>query len=284
MDKFYIILNNTKKNGNGISESIMNYLKSKGKSCSCKTMDDVENKAYSYTNADDIPDDTECCIVIGGDGTLIQAAGDTYMKGIPYVGINMGTLGFLAEAEAKDVYAALDALINDEYTIEERMMVKGRVISGGKVVAENLALNDIVVKGDSPLRIVRLKVYVNGEFLNLYAADGIIYATPTGSTAYNLSAGGPIVSPTANMIVMTPICPHTLVPGSIVFRGEDKITVEICSDRGDGLHAIIFDGDNVVTVKQGDYAEITASDKKVKMIKLNKLNFFQNLRQKMADV
>ena len=148
-------------------------------------------------------------------------------KEIPLLGINLGNLGFLAEVNQTSLYSALDQLMADDYEVEERMMLEGRVYRGRKLIGQDIALNDIVIGRDGHLRVVRFKNYVNDVYLNSYNADGIIISTPTGSTGYSLSAGGPIVSPNAAMTIMTPIAPHTLNTRSIIFPAQDVITVEI---------------------------------------------------------
>ena len=163
-----------------------------------------------------IPEDTQCVLVIGGDGTLLQASRDLQEKNIPLLGINMGTLGYLAEVEESGVRDALDKLLADEYVVEERMMLEGAAFHNGKQILQDIALNDIVIGRQGRLRILDFRVYVNGEFLNASSADGIILSTPTGSTGYSLSVGGPIVSPEASLILISHIAPHTLNNRSIV--------------------------------------------------------------------
>ena len=153
-----------------------------------------------------MPQGIECAIVLGGDGTLIRAARELKNHSIPLLGVNMGTLGYLAEVELPNYKEALCYLFEQTPDIENRMMMHGRY-SGCKS-EENVAMNDIVITRDGTLRIVHFNVYVNGMLLSSYQADGIIVSTPTGSTGYNLSAGGPVVEPTASMFVITPICSH----------------------------------------------------------------------------
>ena len=240
---------------------------------------------YHYTDPDGIPQDTQCIIVLGGDGTLLQAARDVVHLDIPLLGINLGNLGFLAEVNQTSLYSALDQLMADDYEVEERMMLEGRVYRGRKLIGQDIALNDIVIGRDGHLRVVRFKNYVNDVYLNSYNADGIIISTPTGSTGYSLSAGGPIVSPNAAMTIMTPIAPHTLNTRSIIFPAQDVITVEI----GKGRHCdcekgiASFDGDTFIPMVTGDCIQIRQADVKTKILKLNHLSFVEVLRRKMRD-
>lgn len=283
MDKFYIITNNDKDKDFQITNEIVSYLKKNGKKCQVQQAERKLKGAYHYTNPELIPEGTQCILVLGGDGTLLQAARDVVYRKIPMLGINLGTLGFLAEVDRQSIHAALDKLIADDYEIEERMMLTGTVWHGDKIIGQDIALNDIVIGREGPLRVVRFKNYVNDVYLNSYNADGIIIATPTGSTGYSLSCGGPIVSPNAAMTLMTPIAPHTLNTRSIIFPEEDVITVELGEGRRQvqeqGLAS--FDGDTEIPIVTGDRIVIQKASASVKILKLNHLSFVEVLRQKM---
>lgn len=283
MDKFYIITNNDKDKDFQITNEIVSYLKKNGKKCQVQQAERKLEEAYHYTNPELIPEGTQCILVLGGDGTLLQAARDVVYRKIPMLGINLGTLGFLAEVDRQSIHAALDKLIADDYEIEERMMLTGTVWHGDKIIGQDIALNDIVIGREGPLRVVRFKNYVNDVYLNSYNADGIIIATPTGSTGYSLSCGGPIVSPNAAMTLMTPIAPHTLNTRSIIFPEEDVITVELGEGRRQvqeqGLAS--FDGDTEIPIVTGDRIVIQKASASVKILKLNHLSFVEVLRQKM---
>ena len=283
MDKFYIITNNDKDKDFQITNEIVSYLKKNGKKCQVQQAERKLEGAYHYTNPELIPEGTQCILVLGGDGTLLQAARDVVYRKIPMLGINLGTLGFLAEVDRQSIHAALDKLIADDYEIEERMMLTGTVWHGDKIIGQDIALNDIVIGREGPLRVVRFKNYVNDVYLNSYNADGIIIATPTGSTGYSLSCGGPIVSPNAAMTLMTPIAPHTLNTRSIIVPEEDVITVELGEGRRQvqeqGLAS--FDGDTEIPIVTGDRIVIQKASASVKILKLNHLSFVEVLRQKM---
>lgn len=285
MDRFYIITNNEKDPRLEFTGQIETYLKERGRVCCVQQARREPGGAFHYTDPEQIPEDTQCIIVLGGDGTLLQAARDVVHKGIPLLGINLGTLGFLAEVDRQGLYPALDQLIQDDYEVEERMMLTGTVYRGETVLGEDIALNDIVITREGHLRVVRFNNYVNNEYLNSYNADGIIIATPTGSTGYSLSAGGPVVSPNASMTLMTPIAPHTMNTRSIIFPSEDIVTVEL----GEGRHSncerglASFDGDTEISMITGDRIVIRRADVKTKILKLNHLSFVEVLRQKMRN-
>lgn len=286
MEKFYIISNSQKDQGLECTGKIVSYLEKHGKSCEVQQAERKHDGSFHYTDPDLIPEDTQCIIVLGGDGTLLQAARDVVHREIPLLGINLGTLGFLAGVDKQSLYPALDQLMMDDYELEERMMLTGTVYRDGVVTGSDIALNDIVIGREGPMRVIRFKNYVNNEYLNSYNADGIIISTPTGSTGYSLSVGGPIVSPSASMTIMTPIAPHTLNTRSIVFPAEDVITVEVGEgrhqDHEKGLAA--FDGDTTVPMVTGDRIVIRKASVKTKILKLNHLNFVEVLRQKMRNI
>ena len=286
MDKFFIIANRQKDKELKTARKVEAYLNSKGKSCILRE-ETLEQKARSnhYTDVEKIPKDVECIIVIGGDGTLLQAARDVVNRQIPLLGINMGTLGYLAEIDRSSIDGALNHLMLDEYTIEKRMMLNGKVYHKEELIAEDVALNDIVIGRDGPLHVTRFHNYVNGEFLNSYTADGIIIATATGSTGYSLSAGGPIVSPETNILIMTPVAPHTLNTRSVIFPAEDEITVEI-GEGSQGCEAkavVSFDGDTNVPMRTADRVAIRRSVKDTQIIKISNISFLEVLRRKMKN-
>lgn len=301
MNQFYIIANSEKDKNLETTKRIYDYLTAHGKSCTVREYQKAEGRyalpgeagkpqepvsggiPVGYTNADWIPEGTECILVLGGDGTLIQAARDTVDRRIPLLGINLGNLGYLAEIEKSGVLDAMDSLMADRYTLEPRMMLEGSVYRNREENVHNLALNDIVVNRAGALRVIDYEIYVNGEFLNRYSADGMIVSTPTGSTGYSLSAGGPIVSPMASMIVVTPICPHTLTARSIVLSGEDQVTIRLGSGRrADREEAFAtFDGEVSAAIATGDYVEIRRSEKTADILKISKISFLEVLRNKM---
>lgn len=285
MDTFYIITNYQKDPEMTVAHEIREYLKSKGKTCYIqqKEVEDPQGR-YRYTDAQHVSDEVECVLVLGGDGTLLQAARDLVERSIPLLGINMGTLGYLAEIDRKNIFPALDKLIGGEYTVEHRMMLTGTAFHQSRRMLADIALNDIVISRNGRLRVVDFNVYVDGAFLSSYTADGIIISTPTGSTGYNLSVGGPIVAPEASLILLTAIAPHTLNSRPIVLPDFVEITIEIGTNHGtdiDGAEAT-FDGDTSVKLSSGDRIVITRSMREALMIKTKNTSFLEILREKMS--
>lgn len=206
----------------------------------------------------DMPGDIECVLVLGGDGTLLQAARELLQRHIPLLGINLGTLGFLTSAEKSELPKCLDSVLDDSCSIDERMMLEGVAYHGSEKIQMNIALNDVIIARAGFSRLVELKIYVNGELLSIYNADGIIVSTPTGSTGYSLSAGGPIIFPQTNVIVITPICPHSLQARSLVVSGENRIMIEIGRRRKTQKEEamVTFDGRSAQELETGDRIEI----------------------------
>lgn len=276
MNSFLIIANSDKDINLELSNNILNYLEEHNAKGLL-----VSAAAKYYENnliKDEYLQDVQAIIVLGGDGTMLRAA-RTVGKDIPFLGINLGTLGFLAEVEVANLYKAIDRLLADDYRIEKRMMIEGRV--GDKVYH---SLNDIVITRAGFSRIIGLAVYVNGELLDTYEADGVIISTPTGSTGYNLSAGGPIISPRTKAIVVTPISPHSFSAKSVVFDSLDNISVEIVKKRKtqDTEAIVSFDGDNNMELSAGDVVNAGISSKEVSLIKMYDVNFYSVLRDKIG--
>lgn len=285
MNVFYIITNHQKDENLEVTRKIQEYLEKHQKTCYIQSEAEhvTEEAEYKFTNADKIPKEVECVLVLGGDGTLIQAARDTIKRNIPLLGFNFGTLGFLAEIEKENMYTALDKLMNDEYYLESRMMLTGTVYREGEALATDIALNDIVLNRSGALRTINYEIYVNGDFLYSCPADGIIISTPTGSTGYNLSARGPIVSPSSAMILLTPICPHSLTSSSIVLSAEDKVEVKLGPGRRNANEAAVvtFDGSQSVNLIIGDSVEITQAKEITRLVKISKKSFVETVRKKM---
>ena len=210
-----------------LTNKIVAYIEQKGGTAK-GLMSNVETISDNEFELEDIPQDTQCILVLGGDGTLIRAATRVETLEIPLMGVNLGTLGYLCEVEEATVFDAIDSLMADKYMTEDRIMLTGHK-RGSET--SRVALNDIVIHRKDNLQILSLNVYVNGEFLNNYHADGIIVATPTGSTGYSMSAGGPIVDPKGDMILLTPNNAHNLTSNSIVLSCDDEIQIEILSRR-----------------------------------------------------
>lgn len=285
MKQFCIITNSDKNANYDMAQHIVEYMSKRNRECII-----LENRLSSsagirhFTDVSKIPDGVECAIVLGGDGTMIQAAIDLVHRELPIIGVNTGNLGFLTEVERQNVDAALERLINDDFTIENRIMLKE--ISYFKQPDSRsscYALNDIVVSKRGSGRLITVKVYLNDELADIYRADGIIISTPTGSTGYNLSAGGPVLVPHLKATIVTPICAHSLNKRSLIVDASDRITLEIgqTKDVGEDLAMVTADGRNVGELSTGDRLVIEVPHATTQLIKLSDIGFYERMREKL---
>ncbi|MBI2118514.1 MAG: NAD(+)/NADH kinase [Elusimicrobia bacterium] len=234
----------------------------------------------------------EFALVLGGDGTILRVARTLAPHGIPILGINLGRLGFLAETDIKDLYKILKKALNQELKIEDRDMLKISVFRGGKnkrakteildnLVKSSLALNDCYIHTGSSSRIIELDAYVNGEFLATYIGDGLIISTPTGSTAYSLAASGPIVVPQLPVMLLTPICPHTLAQRPLLVSSQDHVELVIKNCALSKFIFLSFDGQESVSIQLKDRIRIENASQKLKLLVDPKRSYYQILRTKL---
>ncbi len=287
MKHFLIYTNKHKDKKLETTGFIRDYLEKKGQKVTLKIKDAdwKESPTEESEEATDIPVGVDCMIVLGGDGTVLQAARETKKLHIPIIGVNLGTLGFLTEIEPSGLEEALERLIAGDYEQENRMMLNGKVFHHDGETEEGWALNDIVISRSGSLQIIKFNIYVNGQFLHDYSADGMIVTTPTGSTGYNLSAGGPLIEPSAKLIMLTPICPHSLNKRSIILPPEDVIEIEIPMGREGKMQMVEanFDGSHNISLKTGDRIRIVQSEKITEFIHLNQVSFLEVLHKKMRE-
>jgi NAD+ kinase len=228
-----------------------------------------------------LPSLVDMIIVLGGDGTLLSAArlvADS-KKNVPIFGVNLGGLGFMAEVSLEELYANLEKALAGKLRADERMMLTARVIRKGKTIAEHTVLNDAVVSKGTFARMVSLEVSVGDDHLTSIRADGLILATPTGSTAYSLSSGGPIIHPSLHCFVVTPICPHTLSNRPIVIPDDSVVQVKLVS-QSEGA-SLSSDGQVVVPLRQDDIVEVKKAKYRVRLIKHPTKNYYEILRTKL---
>ena len=219
-------------------------------------------------------------LVLGGDGTLLSAANDAAFYEIPVLGVNLGRLGFLAEVERSNVKNCLNKLFAGDFIIEDRMMLSACVVRENEKKVEFDALNDIVVTKGVNATLMDFNINICGEFVDDYKSDGVILSTPTGSTAYSLSAGGPLVSPDLEVILITPICPHKLYSRALVVSADDTIEIKTTADEIFSA-AIMADGQKKSDIKDGDILRVKRSERVTKLVRLTEKGFYGKLRQKL---
>lgn len=218
-------------------------------------------------------------IVVGGDGTFLNAARYYAASNTPILGFNVGRMGFLTEMELGRLDYILEDLVAGKYQIEERMMLQGIVVRRGNELTRVLGLNDIVVSKGAFARIIELTLRISGETITTYPGDGLIIATPTGSTAYSLSAGGPIVSPGLRSLIITPICPHTLYARSLVVQDKEKIEIEIA--RADRRVMLTVDGQEGIRLSKGDMIQFTPAEESTSLVRVAGTTFYEILRNRL---
>ena len=283
--KSYIIMTNRPKDPSlAVTERIRAFLEERGARVSVFADNEDASRLGLAADTDGA---ASCMIVLGGDGTMLRAAKETAFSRIPLLGVNLGTMGYLAEVEVASLEEALERLLRKDYRVEERMMLSGSVRrgDGSRETAQLDALNDVTVTRCGPMQVVPLRIWVNGQLLAGYGADGIVIATPTGSTGYNLSAGGPIVEPEAGLILLTPICPHTLNPRSVVLCDRDVVEVEIGRKPSGDIQEVevSFDGSFLTRLRSGDRVRVKKSERTTSIIRLSEPAFLERLHRKMSE-
>ena len=276
MKKFTIVSNEIKDAGLVKANEIKDLILANYNNLSISICEMQSCAAYDYS-------DTDCIMVLGGDGTMLRVVTDTVKSGLPIIGINIGKLGFLTEVELDHVLDAVKMLMSEKYHIEERMMLDGRIM--GKEDKFIPALNDIVLSRSTDMMLVGYRVSVNHHFLKDFYADGMIVSTPTGSTGYNMSAGGAIVEPLARLIQLTPICPHTLDTRSIILSAEDIVDIEVLPPKGDKKPqvGVYFDGRMKDNMDPGDKIRIAMADEVSRICRISDAGFLEVLNSKMNE-
>ncbi|MBQ1916194.1 MAG: NAD(+)/NADH kinase [Lachnospiraceae bacterium] len=279
MKNFFILTKDDSDKSKGFINEIIDYIKENGGDARAHIL----NRQRSSEPLE-VPEKTECILTVGGDGTMIRAAMRTIRSNLPILGINKGHLGYLCDLDESNYRKALKRLFADDYEIEERMLLSGRVISADGIPESgfNHALNDIVLTSRNGLQVVHIDINVNGELLSSFNGDGVIFATPTGSTAYNLSAGGPIVDPKTKLILMSPLNAHVVGQRSIVLDSSAEVRATVTRRNQEELSAAVaFDGSTAIELYDGESIEVVRSDETVRFIKLSQINFLDRIREKL---
>lgn len=226
-------------------------------------------------------DEADAMVVLGGDGTILRIAGLAAQYGTPILGVNMGHVGFMTELEPGEI-SLVSRLCTGEYQIDNRMMLSAQVLRDGRCVYESTALNEVMVSKNHPFHIIRMVLRSDGEIVTDFKGDGLILATPTGTTAYSHSAGGPIIEPTAENIAVTPICPFTIGAKPLVFSPQRRLTVQAYGVDG-GMSCVSADGRPGFEMHPGDIIAVVRAEHPARLIRVKNRNFYQILRHKLSD-
>ncbi|MBQ9885770.1 MAG: NAD(+)/NADH kinase [Lachnospiraceae bacterium] len=284
MNKLYIIVNMDKDPKLAVTDRIIEYLDRKG-------IDYFIKKTYPYSEdvnlrsvtKDEIPKDTDFIIILGGDGSFLHSAVALAELNIPVAGLNLGTLGYLSQFNTDRFEQEFDEMLSGAYFIEERIMIAGELVREGRIIKQDISLNDVVVRRCDGLSAIKLNISLNGSKMRSSMSDGLIVATPTGSTAYNLSVGGAVIEPGARVMAITPIAPHSLSERSVIVADDSDIEIELASiPRNEAADILIgFDSKFMTQMKPGDVLKLRKADNSIKLIRLNEYNFFDVLHSKM---
>ncbi len=254
-----------------------------GKGCTVYTNEQVAEKLNMPECSADmkfIYEKSDFLLVLGGDGTILRVAKNSALHDTPLLGINLGTLGYLTDVEKGEAFSALERAINDNFKLENRMMLEASILTGGAGNETLIALNEVCISKGVFASMITMKMNINDEYIDDYRADGIIISTPTGSTAYNFSAGGPILKPDIEVISITPICPHMIYTRPSVISADDVIKIKIVGTKNsDAL--LILDGQTHHPLKYGDEVIVRRSKYYTSIIKTNNKSFYDILRHKI---
>lgn len=277
--KIGIIANTEKSRTKEVLTSLVEWLEAKGAEFSIeKELVPLVGREKLAYPIEKLPIQSDMIIALGGDGTLLAAARAVGKRRIPILGVNLGRLGFLTELKPREVFPSLEKIWQGNYSLEERMVLQVVILSrSGKPTL--YALNDLVIDKGSFSRVIQLKTYLNGESLSTFSADGLIISTPTGSTAYSLSAGGPIINPQMEAIIITPICPHSLSVRPMVISQEETFEVAVYSDHNSAM--LTIDGQVGYELSSGDRVKIVKGDYKITLVHSTNQSFYQVLREKL---
>ncbi len=236
----------------------------------------------NYVPQSEIYDNADYAAVLGGDGTILRRASECAKRKIPVLGINLGKIGFMAEVETDDMESAVLKLLEDDFEIEKRMMMKAQVKRDDKVQFSFHALNDVVVSKSAGEKLIGMELLTDGEAVNRYIADGLIIATPTGSTGYSISAGGPVADPCMRLYVATPICAHMLSVRSAVLSSDKEIKIRLDGEHGGAEAVVTADGDVQACIRDTDEVVITESEYDFELIRINRQSFYDTLIKKLS--
>ncbi len=273
-----VIVNN-KNNGNvEFAASLIDYLSKRDIDL---FVNGEQNAIFSNRLANIDFHGIDIALVLGGDGTILTVARELAPYGIPLLGINMGRMGFLCQVEKDEVHSAIDKILQSDYILEKRSMLSCDVKRNGVVVAGYKALNDIVISNGKYVRTLNLKLTINNQIINSYFADGIVVATPTGSTGYSFSAGGPIVLPDTDVVLVTPVCSHTFFSRPIIVSAQSEISITFLSNSQ--VAYLSADGQYQFDLYENDEIVIQVADLQAKMINLNNSSYFDKLHKKLCN-
>ena len=274
----------SKNDDNSVKDSldtVINYLDNKEIKYFLDNNSSILLNNKSSTNIDEMKSKCDIAFIIGGDGTLLRSAQYLSTANIPICGINRGRLGFLVDISPDHIEENLESILSDNYSVDERISLIGTVIRNGQEISKNISFNDVVIHSKDAVRMIEMDTMLDGKKLYTVNADGLVVSTPTGSTAYSLSCGGPILQPSMEALVMVPICPHLLSNRPIVIGMNSVIEIRL-SDKSHTNASVTFDGQINVPIEANDLIKITKGEVTLKLIQPPGINFLSILREKLG--
>lgn len=262
-------------------DTVINYLDKKNISYFLDNNSSILLKDKTSSDINEMKNKCDIAFIIGGDGTLLRSAQEFAIANIPICGINRGRLGFLVDISPNHIEENLESILSNNYTVDERISLIGTVLRNGKEISKNISFNDVVVHSKDAVRMIEMDTTLNGEKLYTVNADGLVVSTPTGSTAYSLSSGGPILEPTMEALVMVPICPHLLSNRPIVINMNSTVEIKL-SDKSHTNASVTFDGQINVPIEANDTIRISKGEVTLKLIQPPGINFLSILREKLG--
>lgn len=262
-------------------DTVINYLDKKNISYFLDNNSSILLKDKTSSDINEMKNKCDIAFIIGGDGTLLRSAQEFAIANIPICGINRGRLGFLVDISPNHIEENLESILSNNYAVDERISLIGTVLRNGKEISKNISFNDVVVHSKDAVRMIEMDTTLNGEKLYTVNADGLVVSTPTGSTAYSLSSGGPILEPTMEALVMVPICPHLLSNRPIVINMNSTVEIKL-SDKSHTNASVTFDGQINVPIEANDTIRISKGEVTLKLIQPPGINFLSILREKLG--
>ena len=280
MQNIGLVVNWSKIEAIKVANDLVNWFTARGVKVSLQEncINTIKNtQVLNHSTASEV----DCILVLGGDGTLLNTAGEYVKHSVPLLGVNLGQLGFLTSLEIPVLYEGIEWLLCGNYSVEKRMMLEAIVVRNRTKVRSFYALNDIVITKGAFSRLIRLEMFISNQYIDTYPADGLIISTSTGSTAYSLSAGGPIVAPDLEVMIVTPICPHTLYSRPMVISPYQEVAVSLLSSHAEVM--LTVDGQQGFKLDEKDQIFIKKAPVFTKIIRFPKQSFFDILREKLRD-
>ena len=279
MEVIGVIAKPSRENTRNVLETLLPWLRQRTRTILLDKDTAATVQETSTLSRAEVAQEAQLMLVLGGDGTFLSVARMIGDRGTPILGVNLGSLGFLTEITLEDLYPTLEKVLAGDYRVEERLMLSAAIVSAGVESPRQLALNDVVLNKGALARIIHLETHINRQYVTTFRADGLIVATPTGSTAYSLSAGGPIVYPTMDALILSPICPHTVTNRPLVVPGDSVLEITLKTPSENVM--VTLDGQVGLPIQHEDTLRVQRARTRIRVVQPYRKNYFEILRMKL---